>query len=577
MVMSQVSGTSAAPTMEMPLPAEEGVRIDTADAVAADGGEGVVPDRDIGVAENVVCNLLGVVPHEPVISPQGYIFEKRAIETYLDSTGKFCPVTREALTAEQLLKVATLPSQIPLAPQPHSIPNLIQLLRNDMDTLLLENFMVKSENKSLKQELSTTLYTDDAATRLLVKAQREHDALRERAQQLLEANSKLQSELASGVGLSTNPFVAETPSFPDVAFCEEMKQLEEHFRAERKEKKKKKEKEEKEDFSVFEPTVCAPLHSTTEKGIRCLALHPENETMVVTGGVDGTVVVFDIEKRQLVDQFKINVKNPRAISAVACYGDYIVAGAEDGSVGVFQTGRPGEWQRGYVKLHALRYHKKAVTGATFHPVSSENIYFLTSSRDKSYAVVNAGTGDLVCHKKEESAGVTSSSYHPGGGMVALGRADGSLEIQALHDSDRPGPIVFERPSEEANAGAEQLKKPDPELAISSVRFNSNCTNMASATVGGLVKLWDLRRPAEALQTLEFPRCEDIFFDRSGKYLLICAEAVHLYAQQSKDAGFTLVKTLAEHRDTVTAAAFGKACIASVSMDRDLRIYERPEY
>ena len=40
-----------------------------------------------GAAPPIVCNLLGTVPQEPVISPHGYIFEKRAIEAYLEATG----------------------------------------------------------------------------------------------------------------------------------------------------------------------------------------------------------------------------------------------------------------------------------------------------------------------------------------------------------------------------------------------------------------------------------------------------------------------------------------------------------
>lgn len=57
------------------------------DLAAGDGGAG---GEGVGVAPAVVCNLLGVVPQEPVVSPQGYVFEKRAIDTYLESTGIIC-------------------------------------------------------------------------------------------------------------------------------------------------------------------------------------------------------------------------------------------------------------------------------------------------------------------------------------------------------------------------------------------------------------------------------------------------------------------------------------------------------
>jgi hypothetical protein len=42
----------------------------------------------VGPAPNLVCALSGVVPADPVISPQGYIFEKKMILSYIDTTGK---------------------------------------------------------------------------------------------------------------------------------------------------------------------------------------------------------------------------------------------------------------------------------------------------------------------------------------------------------------------------------------------------------------------------------------------------------------------------------------------------------
>ena len=44
---------------------------------------------------------------------------------------------------------------------------------------MLEVFALKQQNNSLKQELSVSLYTQDAATRVVARLIRERDAARE--------------------------------------------------------------------------------------------------------------------------------------------------------------------------------------------------------------------------------------------------------------------------------------------------------------------------------------------------------------------------------------------------------------
>ncbi|CAD7943284.1 unnamed protein product [Amoebophrya sp. A120] len=536
-----------------------------------------------GVAPSIVCNLLGIVPQEPVLSPHGYIFEKRAIETYLESTGKFCPVTREALKKEDLVAIKSERAQVPEAPHPHSIPNLVQLLRNDLDSILLENFCIRKENKSLKQELSTTLYTEDAAIRLMVNQQREIDELKQRNQSLVEEMQNLgpKAFTANGAmvsGSMGNGVQKSIPNYPSKDFLREMQELETKFRAARREKKNKQFIE----YEKFDPVAAVPLHSTTVKGIRCLALHPELEDMLVTGGVDGTVVVFHKQKKSMVDQLKIQLKDAKPITAVATYNDFIVAGGLDGSIGIWRANNK-EWERGFVKTNSYRFHRREITNVTFHPCTSDDVgpYFLASSKDKSWSIVDANSGELVAHRKQLPSEVTASSYHPGGGLLALGRADGALEIQPVNDPDAVN--EEDETSDGVNSIPGTMSLPadeqDPNRTgrgiISCCQFNPNCTSLAAATSSGAVQIWDLRK-SNLLQTLEFNEntVQKIRYDKTGKYLLICSEsAVHIYAQESKEAGFVHKRTLSDHKDEVMDAWFGPDVIASVSMDRHLRLYE----
>jgi pre-mRNA-processing factor 19 len=67
----------------------------------------------------------GEVPQEPVVSKNsGFLFEKRLIDKYIKDHGK-CPVTGEALSAEDLLPVQANKALRPRPVSGTSIPGLL--------------------------------------------------------------------------------------------------------------------------------------------------------------------------------------------------------------------------------------------------------------------------------------------------------------------------------------------------------------------------------------------------------------------------------------------------------------------
>ena len=210
-----------------------------------------------------------------------------------------------------------------MAPNPGTIANLLNLLRNDVDTALLENFATRQENKALKEELGTTLYTEDAAVRLLAQYKRENQQLKDRNQKLVEkmeknqenqpTNGVLPAGAGGGAGMGGGVKSSEMPSMPSEKFLAEAREFEAKFREARK--AKKKEGGDKDDQKLLPQTVTkwsattsVPLHSTTVKGIRCCVAHPTHADMLVTGGMDGSVIIFHKSKRRQVDHLKGSLK-----------------------------------------------------------------------------------------------------------------------------------------------------------------------------------------------------------------------------------------------------------------------------
>ncbi len=67
----------------------------------------------------------------------------------------------------------------PRPPTHTSIPAMLQSLQNEYDAIVLETFVLKQQYNSLRQELSYSLYQQDAATRVVARLIRERDQARE--------------------------------------------------------------------------------------------------------------------------------------------------------------------------------------------------------------------------------------------------------------------------------------------------------------------------------------------------------------------------------------------------------------
>lgn len=140
-----------------------------------------------------------------------------------------------------------------------------------------------------------------------------------------------------------------------------------------------------------------------------------------------------------------------------------------------------------------------------------------------------------------------------------GRADGSLDIVSLNSS------LLESASVDTPADGGPVK---------SVAFNANCTGMATAHASGAVCIWSLKGEPSIIQRITgISKVTKLRFDKSGKWLLICSQALNVYYCENKDSGYELRRTFTDHREMVSDAAFGgENVFVSVSMDRDMRIY-----
>lgn len=126
----------------------------------------------------MICSISGEPAQEPVLSPKsGHIFERRLIETYIQENSKD-PINGEELAVEDLLEVNTNTPTRPKPPQYTSIPSLLQAFQNEWDATAQEVFSLRQQLQETKTELSTALYKQDAAVRVVARLTKERDEAR---------------------------------------------------------------------------------------------------------------------------------------------------------------------------------------------------------------------------------------------------------------------------------------------------------------------------------------------------------------------------------------------------------------
>jgi len=122
----------------------------------------------------LVCAISGYPPEEPVISKDGYLFERRLIEQIISETGN-CPVTGSPLAVEDLRPVNSSNPTKSVPVDSSSLPGLLEMFQKEWDRLLIEQHELKSQLGSVKEDLAKALYEYEGAVRTIARLTRERD------------------------------------------------------------------------------------------------------------------------------------------------------------------------------------------------------------------------------------------------------------------------------------------------------------------------------------------------------------------------------------------------------------------
>lgn len=108
----------------------------------------------------------------------GNVYERRLIEQYIRENNTD-PVTGEETSTEDLLDLKQPRAVKPRAPTQTSIPALLSTFQNEWDALILETYELKQALATTRQELSTALYYNDSAEKVIARLTKERDEARD--------------------------------------------------------------------------------------------------------------------------------------------------------------------------------------------------------------------------------------------------------------------------------------------------------------------------------------------------------------------------------------------------------------
>jgi pre-mRNA-processing factor 19 len=497
--------------------------------------------------KNMFCAISGQVPRDPVFAvATGHVYERQLIEKSLNGESGCCPVTGLAVSLSDLISVKSNPAIAPRPPSATSITNMLQLFQSEWDAVLLETHTLKKQLYQTQQQLSQSLYQNDAANRVIAKLLKERDDLRSKlAEAPLPSQAGATVTISEPVGLPDAMVASFMEYFEENSSGRKSRPLPEGFVAEH---------DIQNNYDIMKTNVSSVQ---TQLGFRCIAVHPDTSDVLV-GCADGEGKVFSFSAPTDVRATGILRGHTEAITGVSFLPEgRIATSSADRTVKVWKKDSSDE--NNYSPAGTLGFHKGPVNSLVAH-VGGKAL--ATASDDCSWAFWDLEHTDSPVHVSTLRSVPTAASVHADGILLGFGVSSNVTlwDVRTLLKE----PIL----NLEGHSGE-----------IASLSFSNNGYHLVSAGEDGIVNVWDLRKANKGKSPVigtfgvgsTGAPVRAVCFDYSGNYVAAGGNGVSVVkAKKCKEPLYSVPS----NDDTVHGVAFSRnaSFVATISENAGLQFF-----
>ncbi|KAK5720467.1 hypothetical protein LTR17_014943 [Elasticomyces elasticus] len=441
----------------------------------------------------VLCAISGEAPEQPVASRKsGNVFERRLIEAYISENGTD-PVNGEELSVEDLIDLKQSRLVKPRPPTLTSIPALLSTFQNEWDALVLESFQLKQQLAETRQELSTALYYNDSAQRVIARLQKERDEAR-------DALSRVSVTAVTNGASHTNgdAMQVDGQELPDEIIAK-IESTQEKLMATRRKRPVPEEWATGDAIASYDVKTAADTQFT---GSKSLAVD-ETGDFFLCGDSDGAVGVYDLKQGAFTTRSNLGAG---AVLHGAWARDRPVVATASGAVVVTQEG---------TVQAKFQQHAGAVNAVAVHPSGD---ILASAGIDKSYVLYDLQQGKVLTQVFSDYE-LTTIAFHPDGHLLAAGTSEGSTLLYDVKTSQLAHTFA-------ASAAG----------FVNGLSFSENGTWLASSNQGqSTITVFDLRK-LNVLKTLDVGTAvTGVSWDYTGQFLAACGPGGVVVSQYSKSA------------------------------------------
>jgi pre-mRNA-processing factor 19 len=457
-----------------------------------------------------VCELSGETSSDGmVVTPSGHVCQRSLLLQKLTENGGIDPFDSSRSLSED--DVIDLKSKVvpPRAAGTSSMSSLLSLARDEYHAVLLELFDTRKLLEETRQELSQALYQNDAATRVVARLAMERDAALQQLEHISSSGVRTPSvnnqvivdeEPASNATTESGEPPAKkakvdedqplplTNDIPE-AHLQHMISTWEELHKNRKALQKERVSQCLPPDDMISNASTVAYHKTKCKGVVALA---SNRNHVVTAGTDKQVVIYDAEKKTVVQ----TIASKNAVVAVDLNSKFILVGSRGGVLTAYGI----EDGAALGSITAPSHIKDAaIVGLHVHP---DGIHCLSCFESGHLALFSLSSYETIAvFEDPASSTYTCGALHPDGLIYVCGTSKGDCKVWDLKAK-----------------GLAAIIPGEVQVPVTSLAISENGYHIAAALSSSGVALLDLRKTKQ-IGKVAGP-CQSLAFDPSAKYLAL---------------------------------------------------------